>query len=490
MSTVTLDRITDRIAQGPFAASWDSLESFTVPQWYEDGKFGIFIHWGPYCVPAFGNEWYPHFMYVPGSKVFEHHRATYGPHETFGYKDFIPMFKAERYDPAAWSQLFKQAGARFVVPVAEHHDGFQMYDSELSRWNAAAMGPRRDVLGELADAVRADGMVLGVSSHRAEHWWFMNGGMAFPSDVRDRAHRDFYGPARGLGRPADNHVSDPPDQDFLDNWLLRNCELVDQYRPQLFWFDWWIMNMAFKPWLKKFAAYYYNSGVQWGQGVAINHKIDAFPSGTTVLDIERGQVDRIHGLFWQNDTSVSKNSWGYIQDHDYKEANDIIGDLIDVVSKNGALLLNIGPRPDGTIPEREQRILLEIGSWLKINGEGIYGTRPWRVPGEGPTRVLDGSFTDTKRAAYTSEDIRFTRRQDVLYAQVMKWPADGVVRIRSLGTAAMHPLAAMDSIELLGQDRPLRMQAGAEAMQVDLHGCAPTPDPLTLKILSVSDGSG
>ncbi|MEZ4663456.1 MAG: alpha-L-fucosidase [Caldilineaceae bacterium] len=375
MTQITLDKIADGIAAGPFAASWDALEAYTFPQWYMDGKFGIFIHWGPYCVPAFGNEWYPRHMYVQGSKEYEHHLATYGPHDKFGYKDFIPQFKAEKFDAQAWAALFKEAGATFVVPVAEHHDGFQMYASELSRWNAAQMGPMRDIVGELAEAVRTAGMVFGVSSHRAEHWWYMNGGMHFPSDVQDPAYADFYGPAKGRGRPYEQYFVNAPDQAYLEDWLLRTCELIDKYQPQLIWFDWWIQNMAFKPYLKQMAAYYYNAGAMWGKEVAINHKFDAFPAGVTVFDIERGQVRSTHGLFWQNDTSVSKNSWGYIDGHDYKAANDIIGDLIDVVSKNGALLLNIGPRADGTIPDAEQEMLREIGRWLAVNGEGIYGTR-------------------------------------------------------------------------------------------------------------------
>lgn len=482
MSELSLQTIDERIEAGPFAASWDSLEDYSFPQWYQDGKFGIFIHWGAYCVPAFGNEWYPRNMYLQGSNEFKHHLATYGPHDQFGYKDFIPHFKAESYDPAAWAALFKEAGARFVVPVAEHHDGFQMYKSALSRWNAAAMGPQRDLVGDLADAVRAAGMVFGVSSHRAEHWWFMNGGMAFPSDVQDPAYADFYGPAKGQRFPHEQYFYNAPDQAFLEDWLLRTCELIDSYQPQLIWFDWWIQNMAFKPYLKKLAAYYYNSGAAWGKEVAINHKFDAFPAGVTVFDIERGQVNRIHGLFWQNDTSVSKNSWGYIEGHDYKVANDIIGDLIDVVSKNGALLLNIGPRADGTIPEPEQQMLREIGAWLEINGEGIYGTRAWQTFGEGPTQVPEGSFTDTKRTIFTSEDIRFTKKPGLLYAHVLQWPEDGQVYIRSLGADSPLQLQSINTISLLGQPTQLTWQSQAGSLNVSLEGCSPTNHPLTLKI--------
>jgi alpha-L-fucosidase len=367
------------------------------------------------------------------------------------------------------------------VPVAEHHDGFQMYDSALSRWNAAQMGPKRDIVGELADAVRDRGMVFGVSSHRAEHWWYFGDGRQFDSDVRDPQYEDFYGPAR-LTRPHEEYFANSPDSEFLDDWLLRTCELIEKYQPQLIWFDWWIMNLAFKPYLKKLAAYYYNAAARWGKGVAINHKYDAFPAGSAVFDIERGQVKNLRGLFWQNDTSVSKNSWGYIDGHQYKVAGDIVGDLIDVASKNGALLLNVGPRPDGTIPEEEQRMLREIGQWLAANGEAIYETRPWVKYGEGPTRVGEGAFTDTQRSQFTSADIRFTTRGSTLYAHVMAWPEDGVVRIQSLGMQSPHHLPQIGSVRLLGCDRPLQWTLGEEALRMDVKECTPVKGPFVLRI--------
>jgi alpha-L-fucosidase len=475
-----LRRIDEQIAEGPFSASWDSLEAYIVPDWYQDAKFGIFIHWGVYCVPAFGNEWYPRNMYLQGRKEFDHHRAAYGPQNQFGYKDFIPMFTVEKFDAAEWVQLFKEAGARFVVPVAEHHDGFQMYASELSRWNAAQMGPRRDIVGELGEAARAAGLVLGVSSHRAEHWWYMGGGRDFDSDVNDPAYADFYGPAHGTRAPEE-YIGNAPDQEFLKDWLLRTCEIIDNYQPQLIWFDWWIMNLAFKPYLKKLAAYYYNAGARWGKGVAINHKYDAFPAGVAVFDIERGQVKGLRGLFWQNDTSVSKNSWGYIEGQDYKGAQDIVADLIDVVSKNGALLLNIGPRADGTIPAPEQAMLREIGQWLAVNGEAIYETRPWRDYGEGPTQVPEGAFTDTKRAQFTAEDIRFTCKGETIYAHVLAWPQDGTVRIKSLGKKSRHAPEQIRSISLLGGGS-VTWEMGDDALHVQIHGATVTEYPLVLKI--------
>jgi alpha-L-fucosidase len=465
-----------------FEPTWESLRGYRVPAWYEDGKFGIFIHWGLYCVPAFDNEWYPRHMYRQGERAFDHHVATFGPQNEFGYKDFIPHFQAEHFDPQAWAALFAEAGARFVVPVAEHHDGFAMYDSALSRWTAAKMGPQRDIIGELAEAVRSRGLVFGVSSHRAEHWWFMNGGRKFPSDVQDPAYADFYGPAVLHGEGQDDHALDTtphPSAEYLEDWLARTCEVVDKYQPQLVWFDWWIGHVAFEPYLQRFAAYYYNRGLEWGKGVAINYKYKAFPEGTAVFDVERGQLSGIREQLWQNDTSVSKNSWGYIAQQEYKTAESLIHDLVDVVSKNGALLLNVGPRADGTIPEPEQEILREIGRWLAVNGEAIYGTRPWHTFGEGPTEVPEGAFTDTDRAGFTAEDFRFTQTDGVLYAVCLAWPGQ-VAHIRSLGQG--NGLRGIESVELLGHTGSLEWRQDTVGLQIDLPVEQPCHSAFVFKI--------
>lgn len=457
------------LPEGPFEASWDSLKGYEIPEWYKDAKFGIFIHWGVYAVPAFGNEWYPRNMYIEGTPEFEHHLKTYGPHAKFGYKDFIPHLTAADFNPDEWAALFEEAGARFVVPVAEHHDGFPMYDSALTDWCASKMGPRRDIVGELAASLRKREIVLGVSSHRAEHWWFFDKGRTFDSDVNDPANDGLYGPAQpGPEDLQASTYSNPPDEAFLEDWLARCCELVDRYQPQVFWFDWWIKLEAFQPYLKRFAAYYYNRAAQWGKGVAINHKFDPFPEGTAVFDVERGQLSDTRPLLWQTDTSVSKNSWCYISNHDYKQASEIIQDLIDIVSKNGVLLLNIGPRADGVIPEPEQAMLRTIGAWLRINGEAIYASRPWRVYGEGPTEVVSGEFTDTKRAAFTSSDIRFTVGNDALYAISLEWPEDNRLTVRSLATHLRLYNGSIEQVSLLGYDGALEWQRDGEGLHVQL----------------------
>src|SRR5438270_2217950 len=390
--TKILEHVDQVNAAGRFRVDWESLKNYQVPQWYQDAKFGIFLHWGVYSVPAFGSEWYPRMMYVPGSAEYQHHLATYGTQDKFGYKDFIPKFKAEHYDPVAWAKLFKGSGAKYVVPVFEHHDGFQMYDSALSDWTAVKMGPDRDLWGDLAQAVRAEGLHLGASSHRVEHDFFLGVGRAIRSDVNDPQNASLYGPAHNWiearwGTPVSNdftYVSSA----WTHDWLARSAEIVEKYHPDLVYFDWWIGQPSVRADLARFAAFYYNTSTQNGGPVGvINYKDWAMEAHSGVLDVERGQLADVRQEKWQTDTSISNKSWGYIENDNFKSPQSIVQLLADVVSKNGNLLLNVGPKSDGTIPEQAQTILRQIGGWLQVNGEGIYATKPWRVFGEGPTKV-------------------------------------------------------------------------------------------------------
>ncbi|GMK38627.1 alpha-L-fucosidase [Paenibacillus sp. CCS19] len=461
-----LQTIEDTISNGPFRDDWDSLAAFEVPAWYRKAKFGIFIHWGVYSVPAFRGEWYPRNMYIKDSEEYKHHIRTYGEHKQFGYKDFIPMFKAERFDAEEWAELFIRSGAKYVMPVAEHHDGFQMYKSALSPFNAYDMGPGKDLLAEMKTAFEHKGLEFCVSSHRAEHWFFMSHGKQFDSDiVEPLACGDFYWPAM----PEPDHqdlAGSPPNQAFLDDWLLRCCELVDRYRPKIFYFDWWIQTTAFKPYLKKFAAYYYNRGVEWGYPVAINYKHDAYMFGTAVPDVERGQFAELKSYFWQTDTAVARNSWCYTPDNHYKSSLEVIQSLIDIVSKNGSLLLNIGPKADGTIPDEDREILLAVGDWLRINGDAIYGTACWKTFGEGPTEVREGQFTDGSTTAFTSSDIRFTTKGQYLYAAVMAYPDDGLVRIHALKEHSKHYHGLIRDIHILGFDEKPTWERDRDALSI------------------------
>ena len=258
--------------------------------------------------------------------------------------------------------------------------------------------------------------------------------------------------------------------------------MVDKFHPDVFWFDWWIQETAFQPYLQKFAAYYYNRAAEWKQGAVIQYKFEAFPERVAILDLERGQLSGIRDMVWQNDTSVSKDSWFHKRDADYKTADSLVDDLVDIVSKNGVLLLNIGPKADGTVPEPEQQILLEIGRWLSVNGEAIYGARPWRVFGEGPTEVATGSFTDTKRQPFTPADFRFTSKGDSLYAVALAWPADGMWTIRTLGAGAGSLTREIRSVELLGSNATLKWKREPKGLIIEAPAQKPGEHAYVLKI--------
>jgi alpha-L-fucosidase len=463
----------DRVGHaGPFRPDWGSLSHWEVPAWYKDAKFGIFIHWGVYSVPAFGSEWYPRQMYLQGTPENKHQIEKYGPLAKFGYKDFIPMFKAEHYDPEAWAQLFKEAGAKYVVPVFEHHDGFQMYDSDLSDWTAKKMGPKRDLAGDLAKAVRAEGLHLGASSHRVEHDWFMDGGREIDSDVNDPKYASFYGPAQVRIQDGKEAQGSNLSQDwtyvssaYCEDWLARSAEIVKKYHPDFIFFDWWIGQPSVRPYLAKFAAYYYNESQKNGPVGIISYKWVDMQEHSGLLDIERGQLPDIRPQYWQTDTSVSNKSWGYIEHDTFKTPIFIIDQLADVVSKNGNLLINVGPRSDGTIPDEVKQVLKAVGGWLRINGDAIYGTRPWKSYGEGPTQVAAGSFHDSDTKPYTAEDFRFTTKGNNLYAIELGWPQSGEAVIHALGTTGLGS-QHIEGVEMLGSEAKVKFDQQSDGLHI------------------------
>jgi alpha-L-fucosidase len=452
--------------------------SYKIPEWFCDAKFGIFIHWGVYSVPAFGNEWYPREMYLKDSKVYKHHIEKYGPQAEFGYKDFIPMFKAEKFDADEWVSLFKKAGAKYVVPVAEHHDGFSLYASSVNEWNSVDMGPMKDITGELKKAADEQGLHFGLSIHRAENAWFFNGGMKFPSDVQTGKFSSLYGEC--LEEPGGQTMDCPEGAGFNDksikSWLEHTYELVDLYQPELMWFDWTVGKYPFQPTFYQFMAYYYNSAIDWDKEVVVNTKF-GYGDNIQVFDIERGKSETARAFPWQTDTSVGKKSWGYIEGEENKSPNQIIDDLVDIVSKNGNLLLNIGPRPDGTITEGQKEVLLQIGDWLAVNGDAIYGTRPWKVAGEGSQQGTAGAFTDNEETAYTAQDIRFTTKDDTLFAISLDWPETDVT-IKSIGNNMK-----VASVELLGTNEKPKWKQTTDGLQVKYPAARPSDHAHALKII-------
>jgi alpha-L-fucosidase len=355
------------------------------------------------------------------------------------------------------------------MPVAEHHDGFAMYDTDYNRWNAARMGPCRDIVSELAESVRERGMHFALSSHREEHCWFFNSGMTIPSDVQDDAFRDLYGPCLTRSVKEDDAMKDEVlDDEWLSDWLVRTCELVDKFKPEVVFFDWWIEEACYAKHLLKFAAYYYNRCHEWGIQGAINYKNEAMPQFAGIFDVERGQLSGIRPLFWQTDTSVAYNSWSYVEGMQYRSPASIIHDFIDIVSKNGALLLNIGPRADGTIPDEQQHLLRELGAWLKVNGEAIRGTNPWKIFGEGPTEVKEGMFAESNRQDFTAEDIRFTTKAGNIYAHVLSWPESGTLTIKNFYENRRFCPLGIHQVEMLGRDGALEFSRDLEGMHVIL----------------------
>lgn len=473
---------------GPFRADWASLIKYQQPQWYKDAKFGIFIHWGVYSVPAAESEWYPREMYIPGTVAYKNFREHYANGDASkGYKDLIPLFKAEHFDATEWAKLFKESGARYVVPVAEHHDGFSMYDSGLSDWTVVKMGPKRDTLGELAKAIRAEGLHFGLSSHRAEHNFFYDGGRAIRSDVNDPKYASLYGPAHEWLAPGgDEHgmindwtyVSDA----WTRDWLARDTELVEKYKPEIVYFDWWMGQPNFRQAVTEFAAFYYNFAVAHGYTGVINFKDYALNWKAGVRDFERGQTDHIIPEHWQTDTSISNESWGYIEHDTFKSSEFLVHELIDIVSKNGNLLLNFGPRSDGTIPDEVRTRLLDMGAWLKVNGDAIYGTTPWKTFGEGPTQVTGGAFHDTDTKPYTPEDFRFTAKGSTVYAVGMACPTDGKATIHSLGWAHEGASIPIENVELLGSNEKVKWTQGADALDVTLPAGAECKYAYVLKM--------
>jgi alpha-L-fucosidase len=469
--------IPETIPPGPFQPNWDSLKAnYKSPKWFFDAKFGIFMHWGLYSVPAHGTggaaEWYEKHLYG-GGETLQWHTQKYGSPDVFGYKDFIPLFTAEKWDPKAWATLFRKSGAKYVIPTAQHHDNFSLWDSKVNPWNARAMGPKRDLIGELAKAVREQGLKFGVSNHGIEAFQFVNPSKALAetlnakqADLYDPKWEDFY------------HVADRSDEackKFLVNWAERNVELIDQYQPDLLWFDNGVDARFLDPLKLWVAAYYYNRAVEWKKEVSISTKKAAYaPDGTntktigSIIDFEKIGARSPAGIRtgeWQVDDPIG-SSWGYAEGMRVSSADTIVAKLVDTVSQNGNLLLNISPRADGTIPQDQQNTLLDIGKWLDVNGEAIYGTHAW----------IQCSDSTAERG---QPHIRYTVKDDTLYAIVVgKWKSS--VTLKALGTGpASH--GTVTDVSLLGAGK-LTFKQTQDGLEIQMGASAPCQYAYALKI--------
>ncbi|MDX1733874.1 MAG: alpha-L-fucosidase [Halioglobus sp.] len=436
-----------------------------APDWLRDAKLGIYFHWGVYSVPAYGNEWYPrHMHFLAGDpRVFWHHRVHYGSPKDFAYHDFVPLFTAENFDPEEWAELFARAGARFAGPVAEHHDGFAMWASRVTPWNAAEMGPKRDVVGELAKAIRARGMKFITTFHHArnlqrytdEPWEKYR-----LYKLHRRWHDSHYPYIRGLAPASDDPLlqqlyGNMPEARWLEQmWLGKLKEVVDNYRPDIIYFDSWL-DLIPLDYREAFVAYYLNSAEQWDKEVVIARKQDDLPLQYSIADYEKGRLNRLADEPWLTDDTISTGSWSYTGNLEIKSLSEVLHVFIDIVSKNGQLLLNISPRADGSIPDDQRAVLLGLGDWLAEHGESIYATRPFVDFGEGPTRMADsGHFVE--RIEYTPRDVRYTRRGDTVYAIVLGSPAAGSELV--LGAFGEQGKAAelkVERLQLLGSDREI-----------------------------------
>ncbi len=462
-------QIPTKLPSGPFAPTWESLkENYQVPQWFVGAKFGLFMHWGLYSVPAHHNEWYEKHMYGADRQWHVDH---FGPPEKFGYKDFIPLFTQSNFNAEAWAELFKKSGAKFVIPTAQHHENFAMWDSAVTPFNAMRMGPHRDLIGELCKAVRKQGLKFGASNHGIENFQFINPPAelanklkAEQADLYDPKWADFY-------NVADR--SDAACEKFLVNWYARNVELIDKYQPDMLWFDNGVDQRYLDPLKLRVAAYYYNRAKEWGKEVSISTKKAAYaPSNKntetigSIIDFEKIGGRSPSGIrtgAWQVDEPIG-STWGYTDGMRVNSAGSIISKLADTVSKNGTLLLNLSPKADGTFPTEQQNTLLEIGQWLGVNGEAIYDTHNWIKFGEGGGRG--------------HANIRFTVKGDVLYAIVVgNWPGADVA-ITSLGESA----GKVETVTMLGGEGKLEFTQSTAGLQVKLPATAPGKYAYVLKI--------
>jgi len=465
------ERVAKTLVAGPYRADWASLKEHRDPEWFRDAKFGIYTHWGPVTVGAEdgpgGVQWYGKSMYETNNSTFGYHREKYGVQKQVGYKDMIPKFTADRFDAGDWADLFAKSGARFAGPVAVHHDNFAMWDSKVTRWNSVGMGPQRDITGELGRAIRARGLRFVTTFHHGFAWRYFE--PSFGYDGADSRYAGLYTERHDTGAP--------PSPRFQDTWLAMVSEVLFAYQPDLIWFDFELEHVITPDYGQRMFALVYNWAEQHGREIGVAHKHRSIHEHTGILDFERGREDRLVPYPWLTDTSVGP--WFHQKSVQFKTVDQLVDVLVDIVSKNGCMLLNVGPRADGTIPDEARELLLGMGEWLRVNGEAVYGTRPWTVYGEGPTRQAKaGGFSENVDRGFQPEDIRFTTKDDVLYAIALGWPTNSELTIRSLATVA----GAITQVTVVGHAQEVGWKQTEEGLTVALPDEAAGAHACVLKV--------
>jgi alpha-L-fucosidase len=497
------------VNQDLFQPTWDSLKKYQVPDWFRDAKFGMWAHWGPQCQPEAG-DWYGRGMYQEDSRQYKFHLEKYGHPSKFGFKDVINVWKADNWNPEELVNLYKDSGAKYFMAMANHHDNLDLYDSKYQpNWNSTKVGPKKDIIAGWEKAARKAGLPFAVSVHAAHAWnWFdtsqgadKNGTLAgVPYDGKlTKADgkgtwwegldpQELYAQNHPLSvLPSGNSSvhsqwdwgdgASIPSSAYSEKFHDRTIDLIDKYNPDLVYFDdtalplWPVSDAGLR-----IAAHLYNKSLKKNktvQTVVTGKILDEQQRKAMVWDIEKGQSNAIEPLPWQTDTCIG--NWHYDRDvynnKRYKSAKTVIHTLIDVVSKNGNLMLNIPVRGDGSIDELERAIVEEIGVWMKSNSESIYGTRPWKVFGEGPQQASAGAltgqgFNEGKGKPYTAEDIRFAQKKDKLYATVMSWPENGSVLIKSLGKQAGYYTKNIKQIKLISTGEKLKFMQKDDGLEV------------------------
>lgn len=478
--------------RGNFAPTRQSLQSYQVPGWYRDAKFGIWSHWGPQSAIEDG-DWYARNMYIQGSDQYLYHAETYGHPSQVGYKDLVDIWKAEKWDPDYLMSLYKKAGAQYFVSMGVHHDNFDLWNSKYTRWNAVNRGPRRDVVGAWQKAAEKYGLRFGVSEHLwiSYKWWAVSHGAdktgplaGVSYDGADPKYADLYHDAN-CARFADqlDWNDDGIPESWKQEYLNRITDLIDKYHPDFLYTD---GHLPFEEYGLKVVSHLYNMSAQQhggeNQAVYTSKEPTDCAIGTCVLDHERGVAEGISPKPWQTDTCIGQ--WHYKRGQKYKSAKKVIDLLVDIVSKNGNLLLNF-PLPNSGELDYEERVVLEgITAWMSVNSEGIYASRPWKIYGEGPSTkapVETGNFNEDKQKDLTAGDVRFTVKGSTLYAFVMGWP-EKQAAVSALGLASDTAPGRILKAEMLGHKGALEWKQDEAALHVKMPAAKVSDIGFTLKL--------